>query len=89
MRRTGRTTHLLARYSQIDYDREMTFIALPEDESDGMFGEVRAVCDPDNLLAKFAIQVATDCQRRGISNCWSWSRRQARATPDRECVDTL
>jgi acetyltransferase len=56
----------LARYSQIDYDREMTFIALPEDESDGMLGEVRAVCDPDNLVAEFAIQVATECQRRGL-----------------------
>ncbi|GAB4550193.1 MAG: bifunctional acetate--CoA ligase family protein/GNAT family N-acetyltransferase [Rhizobacter sp.] len=56
----------LARYSQIDYDREMTFIALPADESDGMLGEVRAVCDPDNLCAEFAIQVATGSQRRGL-----------------------
>jgi acetyltransferase len=56
----------LARYSQIDYDREMTFIALPADESDGMLGEVRVVCDPDNLCAEFAIQVATASQRRGL-----------------------
>jgi acetyltransferase len=58
----------LARYSQIDYDREMTFIALPADETDGcaMLGEVRAVCDPDNQRAEFAIQVATDWQGRGL-----------------------
>ncbi len=56
----------LARYSQIDYDREMTFIALPADESDGMLGEVRAVCDPDNQRAEFAIQVATGSQHHGL-----------------------
>ncbi|MBX3621984.1 MAG: bifunctional acetate--CoA ligase family protein/GNAT family N-acetyltransferase [Rhizobacter sp.] len=56
----------LARYSQIDYDREMTFIAVPEDESDGMLGEVRAVCDPDNQSAEFAIQVATEAQGHGL-----------------------
>lgn len=56
----------LARYSQIDYDREMTFIASPEAVGDGMLGEVRAVCDPDNQSAEFAIQVSTDCQRHGL-----------------------
>ena len=56
----------LARYSQIDYDREMTFIAVPEDESDGMLGEVRAVCDPDNQTAEFAIQVASEAQGMGL-----------------------
>ncbi|MES3000106.1 MAG: bifunctional acetate--CoA ligase family protein/GNAT family N-acetyltransferase [Pseudomonadota bacterium] len=59
----------LARYSQIDYDREMTFIALtPKDE--GGFGrmvaEVRAVCDPDNVRAEFAIQVGPDWQGKGL-----------------------
>ncbi len=60
----------LARYSQIDYDREMTFIAIADDtaagESDGMLGEVRAVCDPDNLRAEFAIQVASGSQHHGL-----------------------
>ena len=58
----------LARYSQIDYDREMTFIALPAYETDGcaMLGEVRAVCDPDNQRAEFAIQVASDWQGQGL-----------------------
>jgi acetyltransferase len=59
----------LARYSQIDYDREMTFIALaPADEtgSHAMAGVVRAVCDPDNLQAEFDIQVAARWQRQGL-----------------------
>ena len=57
----------LARYSQIDYDREMTFVALrPDDAAEGLLGEARAVCDPDNQRAEFAIQVATHCQRRGL-----------------------
>jgi acetyltransferase len=61
----------LARYSQIDYEREMTFIALApqqSQQSDGqtMVAEVRAVCDPDNLRAEFAIQVASDWQGKGL-----------------------
>jgi acetyltransferase len=59
----------LARYSQIDYEREMTFIALaPPDESGArrMVGEVRAVCDPDNVRAEFAIQIASDWQAKGL-----------------------
>lgn len=57
----------LARYSQIDYDREMTFIALPAGDADApMAGEARASCDPDNQRAEFAIQVAGPWQRRGL-----------------------
>jgi acetyltransferase len=58
----------LARYSQIDYDREMTFVALataPSGEQT-MVAEVRAVCDPDNQLAEFAIQVSSDWQGKGL-----------------------
>ena len=53
----------LARYCQIDYEREMTFVAL---DGDRMAGEVRAVCDPDNREAEFALQVATAWQHRGL-----------------------
>jgi acetyltransferase len=53
----------LARYCQIDYEREMTFIAL---DGERMAGEVRAICDPDNLRAEFAIQVAAGWQHRGL-----------------------
>lgn len=53
----------LARYCQIDYDRDMTFVAL---DGDRMAGEVRAVCDPDNRVAEFAVQVASAWQKRGL-----------------------
>ena len=61
----------LARYSQIDYDREMTFIALTPPDQQGarsMVGEVRAVCDPDNLRAEFAILVASAWQGKGLGH---------------------
>lgn len=53
----------LARYCQIDYDREMAFIAL---DGGQMVAEVRAVSDPDNVTAEFAIQVAGGWQRKGL-----------------------
>jgi acetyltransferase len=58
----------LARYSQIDYDREMAFIALAllESGEQAMVAEVRAVCDPDNIRAEFAIQIANNWKRRGL-----------------------
>jgi acetyltransferase len=59
----------LARYCQIDYEREMTFIALARPDGEGaavMAGEARAVCDPDNERAEFAIQVASGWQRQGL-----------------------
>lgn len=59
----------LARYSQIDYDREMTFIVLAPPDSQGrqpMVGEVRAVADPDNAKAEFAIQIASAWQGKGL-----------------------
>ena len=53
----------LARYCQIDYEREMAFIAL---DGERMVAEVRAVSDPDNTVAEFAIQVAGSRQRQGL-----------------------
>ena len=53
----------LARYCQIDYDREMTFVAI---DGDAIAGEVRAVCDPDNRQAEFSVQVAGPWQKRGL-----------------------
>ncbi|HET8745351.1 MAG TPA: GNAT family N-acetyltransferase, partial [Ramlibacter sp.] len=53
----------LARYCQIDYEREMTFVAL---DGERMAGEVRAICDPDNREAEFAVQVASDWQHHGL-----------------------
>ncbi len=60
----------LARFSQIDYDREMTFIALaPPVDAGGderVVGEVRASCDPDNRSAEFGLIIAGDWQGRGL-----------------------
>jgi len=53
----------LARYCQIDYEREMAFVAL---DGDTLCGEARAICDPDNDTAEFAVQVAAPWQRRGL-----------------------
>jgi acetyltransferase len=53
----------LARYCQIDYEREMTFVAL---SGESMVAEVRTVTDPDNVAAEFAIQVAGEWQGRGL-----------------------
>ncbi len=47
----------------------MTFIALaPKDEvgRQQMAGEVRAVCDPDNLRAEFSMQIASAWQGKGL-----------------------
>jgi acetyltransferase len=57
----------LARLTQIDYDREMAFIATSEREP-GRFetlGVARAIADPDNVSAEFAIIVRSD-QRKGL-----------------------
>lgn len=58
----------LARFSQIDYEREMTFIAVaPEASGEAcMLGEVRVSTDPDNLRAEFAIMVRSDLKGLGL-----------------------
>jgi acetyltransferase len=62
----------LARYSQIDYDREMAFIALAAGQQHAgtveMVGEVRAACDPDNFKAEFSIHVASGWQGKGLGD---------------------
>ncbi|MGT2508326.1 bifunctional acetate--CoA ligase family protein/GNAT family N-acetyltransferase [Cupriavidus basilensis] len=58
----------LARMTQIDYAREMAFVAASPAGSGpaAILGEVRAVADPDNLRAEFAVTVRSDCKRQGI-----------------------
>jgi acetyltransferase len=58
----------LARLVQIDYDREMAFVVL-EAQPDGeqrTLGVVRAVADPDNIEAEFAIILAAELQGQGL-----------------------
>jgi len=52
---------------QIDYAREMAFVAVADSGgSDEILGVVRAVCDPDNAEAEFAILVRSDLHRHGL-----------------------
>ena len=58
----------LARMTQIDYDREMAFIAT-RTRADGRpetLGVVRVVSDPDNISAEFAISVRSDLKGKGM-----------------------
>ena len=60
----------LARLVQIDYAREMAFIALDTapDGTQETLGVVRAACDPDEVEAEFAILVRTDVQGRRLGS---------------------
>lgn len=58
----------LARMTQIDYDREMALIAVVQD-GDGQprtLGVVRAVADPDNETAEFAVAILSNLKRGGL-----------------------
>ncbi|MEM9569145.1 MAG: GNAT family N-acetyltransferase [Cyanobacteria bacterium P01_E01_bin.34] len=60
----------MARFTQIDYDREMAFIALVEDEPENnkTLGVVRAITDFENERAEFAIVVRTDMKGQGLGH---------------------
>ena len=58
----------MARFTQIDYDREMAFIATapgPDGVAETL-GVVRSVTDPDNLSAEFSILVRSDLKGQGL-----------------------
>jgi acetyltransferase len=60
----------LARFTQIDYDREMAFIATrpgPGGEPETL-GVVRAIADPNNEYAEFAVIVRSDIKGRGLGH---------------------
>lgn len=72
----------MARFTQIDYDREMAFIArarfdggdipetrpgrLPDETGAETLGVVRVVFDPDGVDAEFAVVVRSDLKGRGL-----------------------
>ncbi|HJV96661.1 MAG TPA: GNAT family N-acetyltransferase, partial [Albitalea sp.] len=58
----------LARLTQIDYAREMAFIALAPgpDGVDQTLGVVRALADPDNVVAEFGIVVRSELKGGGL-----------------------
>ena len=58
----------LARFTQIDYDREMAFIATrpgPDGQPETL-GVGRVVADPDNISAEFAVTVRSDLKGKGL-----------------------
>ncbi|SFD09377.1 bifunctional acetate--CoA ligase family protein/GNAT family N-acetyltransferase [Massilia yuzhufengensis] len=58
----------LARFTQIDYDREMAFIATRRN-GEGVFETLavgRVVADPDNISAEFAVTVRSDLKGMGL-----------------------
>lgn len=58
----------LARMTQIDYNREMAFIATRKGEDGGSetLGVARVIFDPDNVSAEFAISVRSDLKGKGL-----------------------
>lgn len=61
------TSAMLARFTQIDYDREMAFIATTRENGDEVeIGVARYVTNPDGESCEFAVTVADPWQRRGL-----------------------
>ena len=58
----------LARFTQIDYDRDMAFIAtaMTPEGSAQTLGVARVVVDPDNAKATCTVVVRSDLKRRGL-----------------------
>ncbi len=58
----------LARFTQIDFDREMAFIATRAgaDGKPETLGVGRVVADPDNVSAEFAVTVRSDLKGQGL-----------------------
>ena len=58
----------IAHLTQIDYDREMAFVAVVTDVTGApqILGVARACADPDNLGAEFAVLVRSDLKGQGL-----------------------
>ena len=58
---------MLARFTQIDYDREIALVAIDEDgEEERMLGVARIIGDPDGTEGEFAVLVGDAWQGKGI-----------------------
>ncbi len=59
---------LLARFTQIDYDREMALVAVLDEHTPEakMIGVARYISNPDKQSCEFALTVADDWQKRGL-----------------------
>jgi acetyltransferase len=64
---------MLARFTQIDYDREIALVAIDEtidkdSQSDKMLGVARIIGDPDGKTGEFAVLVGDAWQGKGIGS---------------------
>jgi acetyltransferase len=61
---------MLARFTQIDYDREMAIIAVITDEmgDERIIGVARYLLNPDAVTSEFALAVADEYQGQGIGS---------------------
>ncbi len=57
---------LAARFTQIDYDREMALAVMPHGQAGDIWGVVRIHADPDLARAEFAILVRHEFAQRGL-----------------------
>ncbi|MFI3136607.1 MAG: GNAT family N-acetyltransferase [Methylococcaceae bacterium] len=63
------TPEMIVRFTQIDYDREMAFVAVTDDNTlPNEMGVGRYVMNPDGHSVEFALVVADDCQCLGIGS---------------------
>jgi acetyltransferase len=61
------TPAMLVRFTQIDYDREMAFVAtIQRDGREVEVGVCRYITNPDGVTCEYAIVIADDWQRRGL-----------------------
>ncbi|WGK83969.1 bifunctional acetate--CoA ligase family protein/GNAT family N-acetyltransferase [Vibrio aestuarianus] len=57
----------LANFTQIDYDREMAFVAVDNNDGEGkIIGVSRALINPENTDAEFAILIRSDLKGNGL-----------------------
>jgi acetyltransferase len=60
---------MLARFTQIDYDREIALVAIDEDsQPESMLGVARIIGDPDAKTGEFAVLVGDAWQGKGIGS---------------------
>jgi acetyltransferase len=63
------TPEMLVRFTQIDYDHEMAFIATRErDGREEELGVARYVINPDRRSCEFALVVSDQWQRKGLAH---------------------
>ena len=58
---------MLARFTQIDYDREIALVAIDEDsEVERILGVARIIGDPDGKEGEFAVLIGDTWQGKGL-----------------------